>query len=110
MLAEARRSLPAPADLRGAHGQGNLAPRKLGTKRGERLEPGATSDCGSYSSTTPGSYIATKKVTAHSLWAGPNTGMKAHLSLAERNRRDLGGRLVDCGHAYDRPKVDPLSG
>ncbi|MEW1677979.1 hypothetical protein AB0O47_32800 [Streptomyces noursei] len=96
--------------------KGNLASRKLATKRGEHLKPGALNDRVQVLADRAGiPYIAGKKVTAHSLRAGPNTDMvQAHVPLAERNRRGRwapGSTTADT--VYDRPEdagqSDPLS-
>ncbi|MEV0982125.1 tyrosine-type recombinase/integrase [Streptomyces sp. NPDC049915] len=91
--------------------KGNLASRKLATKRGEKMKPGAINDRVQLLADKAGiPYIAGKKVTAHSLRAGPNTDMKARgVPLAARNRRGRwapDSRTADT--VYDRPEIDPL--
>ncbi|MEU1221356.1 hypothetical protein [Streptomyces microflavus] len=96
--------------------KGNLAPRGLATKRGEKMKPGAINDRVQVLADRAGiPYIAGKKVTAHSLRAGPNTDLvQANVPLAERNRRGRwapGSTTADT--VYDRPhdagQTDPLS-
>lgn len=96
--------------------KGNLAPRDLATKRGEHLKPGAINDRVQLLADRAGiPFIAGKKVTAHSLRAGPNTDLKAAgASLAERNRRGRWAPESRTGDTvYDRPETDyeddPLS-
>ncbi|MFD9248418.1 site-specific integrase [Streptomyces bottropensis] len=90
--------------------KGNLASRKLATKRGEKLKPGAINDRVQLVADRAGiPYIAGRKVTAHSARAGANMDMKASgVSLAERNRRGRWAsesRIADT--VYDRPEIDP---
>ncbi|MEU7228890.1 hypothetical protein [Streptomyces chrestomyceticus] len=96
--------------------KGNLAPRKLATKRGEHLKPGAINDRVQVLADRAGvPYIAGKKVTAHSLRAGPNTDMiQAGVPLAERNRRGRWSpEATTADTVYDRPhnegKSDPMA-
>ncbi|WP_030372451.1 tyrosine-type recombinase/integrase [Streptomyces rimosus] len=96
--------------------KGNLASRKLATKRGEHLKPGAINDRVQLLADRAGvPYIAGKKVTAHSLRAGPNTDMiQAGVPLAERNRRGRWSpEATTADTVYDRPhnagRSDPLA-
>ncbi|MFD0229290.1 hypothetical protein ACWGPD_25185 [Streptomyces hirsutus] len=89
---------------------GRLANRTLATWRGDRMKGGAVNDRVQLLATKAGiPYIANKKVTAHSLRAGPNTDMiEAKVPLRERNRR---GRWPPESNTadtvYDRPVTDP---
>ncbi|MEU0857520.1 tyrosine-type recombinase/integrase [Streptomyces griseofuscus] len=96
--------------------KGNLANRELATKRGDHMKGGAVNDRVQLLADRAGiPYIAGKKVTAHSLRAGPNTDMiEAQVPLAERNRRGRwasGSTTADT--VYDRPetagKSDPMA-
>ncbi|MET9528225.1 hypothetical protein [Streptomyces coeruleorubidus] len=95
---------------------GNLAPRTLATKRGDRMKGEAINKRVQLLADRAGiPYIANQKVTAHSLRAGPNTDLiAANVPLAERNRRGRWApesRTADT--VYNRPETidrdDPLS-
>ncbi|MFE7235919.1 tyrosine-type recombinase/integrase [Streptomyces sp. NPDC002405] len=96
--------------------KGNLANRTLATKRGERMKGGAINERLQRLADLAGiPYIAGKKVTAHSLRAGPNTDMiAAGVPLVERNRRGRWSpESKTADTVYDRPhhrtQDDPLS-
>ncbi|WP_281156707.1 hypothetical protein [Streptomyces sp. HYC2] len=96
--------------------RGNLANRTLATKRRERMKGGAINERLQRLADLGGiPYRAGKKVTAHSLRAGPNTDMiAAGVPLAERNRRGRWSpESKTADTVYDRPhhrtQDDPLS-
>ncbi|MFB6839764.1 hypothetical protein [Streptomyces sp. NPDC056361] len=87
---------------------GNLAPRTLAAKRGDRMKGSAINARVQLLADQAGiPYIAGQKVTAHSLCAGPNTDMTlAKAPLAERDRRGRwapGSRTAD--EAYFQPEI-----
>ncbi|MGW1887776.1 hypothetical protein [Streptomyces sp. NPDC001970] len=96
--------------------KGNLASRALATQRGDRMKGGALNERVQHLADLAGiPYIAGRKVTAHSLRAGPNTDViAADVPLRERNRR---GRWSEDSHTadtvYGRPhdagQYDPLT-